>query len=252
MKQHTNDEMPHYVVVLSPEGSLAPTRADLLPPHKRFRDSYSSETSMEEDTKIGTTETEDGRELDIVDRDDARDHVEIDPRDIRDGTEEYEADTSAGDTVKVGIDSMSALVANEESKEPAGEDFSDSSGTRDGLFRSFEDMLIDLDDVVHYFYHYMSEVRIDRIFEIETVQRRLEADHFFIISSITVQTSGSGISSLRAVGTTFTSSGNLYYQWELSPGVGTTFTGSGNLYCQWELSPGSGKALCILFPTIPP
>nr|GEZ86313.1 putative ribonuclease H-like domain-containing protein [Tanacetum cinerariifolium] len=24
---------------------------------------------------------------------------------------------------------------------------------------------------------------------------------------------------------------------------------SGNLYCQWELSPGSGNALCILFPT---
>nr|GEV74202.1 putative ribonuclease H-like domain-containing protein [Tanacetum cinerariifolium] len=24
----------------------------------------------------------------------------------------------------------------------------------------------------------------------------------------------------------------------------------GNLYCQWELSPGSGNALCILFPTI--
>nr|GEU60164.1 hypothetical protein [Tanacetum cinerariifolium] len=32
--------------------------------------------------------------------------------------------------------------------------------------------------------------------------------------------------------------------------VGTPSTGSGNLYCQWELSPGSGNALCILFPTI--
>nr|GEX38411.1 putative reverse transcriptase domain-containing protein [Tanacetum cinerariifolium] len=53
--------------------------------------------------------------------------------------------------------------------------------------------------------------------------------HFFIISSIAVQTPGSGISNLLA--------------------VGTTFTGSGNLYCQWELSPGSGNALCILFPT---
>nr|GEW32754.1 hypothetical protein [Tanacetum cinerariifolium] len=31
--------------------------------------------------------------------------------------------------------------------------------------------------------------------------------------------------------------------------VGTTFTGIGNLYCQWELSPGSGNALCLLFPT---
>nr|GFB33806.1 hypothetical protein [Tanacetum cinerariifolium] len=53
---------------------------------------------------------------------------------------------------------------------------------------------------------------------------------FFIISSIAVQTPGSGISILLA--------------------LGTTFTGSGNLYCQWELSPGSGNALCILFPTI--
>nr|GFA92948.1 hypothetical protein [Tanacetum cinerariifolium] len=50
---------------------------------------------------------------------------------------------------------------------------------------------------------------------------------FFII---VVQTPGSGISIILAVGTPFTSSGNLY--------------------CQWELSPGSGNALCILFPTI--
>nr|GEZ39597.1 reverse transcriptase domain-containing protein [Tanacetum cinerariifolium] len=76
-------------------GSLAPTHADLLPPLKRFRDSYSSETSMEEDTEIDTTKTE----------------------------EEFEAS--------------------------AGKDSSYSSGTRDGTVR---------------------------IVEIETVQRRLEAD----------------------------------------------------------------------------
>nr|GEW11323.1 retrovirus-related Pol polyprotein from transposon TNT 1-94 [Tanacetum cinerariifolium] len=49
---------------------------------------------------------------------------------------------------------------------------------------------------------------------------------FFIIA---VQTPGSRISILLA--------------------VGTPSTGSGNLYCQWKLSPGSGNALCILFPT---
>nr|GEU99913.1 copia protein [Tanacetum cinerariifolium] len=43
------------------------------------------------------------------------------------------------------------------------------------------------------------------------------ASSFFIISSIAVQTPGSGISNLLAVGTTFTGSGNLYCQWELSP-----------------------------------
>ncbi|GJW60482.1 putative reverse transcriptase domain-containing protein [Tanacetum coccineum] len=134
-------------------GSLAPTRADLLPPQ----------------TKIDM-------ELGIGDGDDVRDHVEIDPRDVRDDTEEYEADTSAGDTVEVGIDLMSAPIVEEEIVEPAGEDSSDSSGTRDGIVRSFEDMPIDLDDVVRDFYHHMSEVRIDRIVGIETVQRRLEAD----------------------------------------------------------------------------
>nr|GEX51951.1 hypothetical protein [Tanacetum cinerariifolium] len=48
--------------------------------------------------------------------------------------------------------------------------------------------------------------------------------------SLRLQTLGSGISILLAVGTPFTSNGNLY--------------------CQWELSPGSGNALCILFPTM--
>ncbi|GKE83048.1 hypothetical protein Tco_1553048, partial [Tanacetum coccineum] len=120
--------------------------------------------------------TEVDMELGIGDRDDVRDHDEIDPRDVRDDTEGYEADTSTGDTVEVGIDPMSAHIVEEEISEPSGDDSSDSSGTRDGIVRSFEDMLIDLNDVVRNFYHHMSEVRIDRIVGIETAQRRLEAD----------------------------------------------------------------------------
>ncbi|GJS74924.1 hypothetical protein Tco_0724805 [Tanacetum coccineum] len=167
------DSVPSSTPVM---GSLAPTRADLLPPRKRFRDSYSSEASIEEDTEIDPIETEVDMELGIGDGDDVRDHVEIDPRDVRDDTEEYEANTSAGDTVEVGIDPMSAPIIEEEIVEPAGEDSSDSSGTRDGIVRSFEDMPIDLDDAVHDFYHHMSEVRIDRIVGIETIHRRLKAD----------------------------------------------------------------------------
>ncbi|GJU26918.1 hypothetical protein Tco_1165539 [Tanacetum coccineum] len=156
--------------------SLAPTRADLLPSRKRFRDSYSSEASIEEDTEIDPIETKIDMELGIGVGDDVRNHVEINPRDVMDDTEEYEADTSAGDTVEVGIDLMSAPIVKEEIVEPAGEDSSDSYGTRDGIVRTFEDMPIDLDDVVREFYHHMSKVRIDRIVGIETVQRRLEAD----------------------------------------------------------------------------
>ncbi|GJT15111.1 retrovirus-related pol polyprotein from transposon TNT 1-94 [Tanacetum coccineum] len=63
--------------------SLAPTRADLLPPHKRFRDSYSSEISMEEDTEVGTAEAEVGIQLGIGDGIDSEDRVKIDPRDVR-------------------------------------------------------------------------------------------------------------------------------------------------------------------------
>nr|GEY37427.1 hypothetical protein [Tanacetum cinerariifolium]GEY37443.1 hypothetical protein [Tanacetum cinerariifolium] len=117
--------------------SLAPTRADLLPPRKRFRDSYLSETSMEEDIKINTTETEDGRELDIVD----------------------------------GIDGY------EEIFEPVKGDSSSLSDTRDGTVRSVKDIPVDLDGAIRDFYHHMFEVRVHRIVEIETTQRQLEADH---------------------------------------------------------------------------
>ncbi|GKE35012.1 hypothetical protein Tco_1454334, partial [Tanacetum coccineum] len=167
------DSVPSSTPVM---GSLAPTRVDLLTPRKRFRNSYSSEASIEEDTEIDPIETEVDIKLGISDGDDVRDHVKIDPRNVRDDTEEYEADTSAGDTVEVGIDPMSAPIVEEEIVEPAREDSFDSSSIRDVIVRSFEDMPIDFDDAVRDFYHYMSEVRTDRIVGIKTVQRRLEAE----------------------------------------------------------------------------
>ncbi|GJT47553.1 hypothetical protein Tco_0956268 [Tanacetum coccineum] len=147
--------MPRLIAPLSchVKGSLAPTRADLSPPRKRFRDSYSSEASIEEDAEVGLTGTGVDTELGIGDGDEVGDHVGIDHRDARDDTEEYEADA-----------------------EPAGEDSPDSSGTRDGIVRLVEDTPVDLGDAVRDFYHHMSEVRVDRIVGIETAQRRLEAD----------------------------------------------------------------------------
>ncbi|GJV43998.1 hypothetical protein Tco_1428534 [Tanacetum coccineum] len=127
--------------------SAGPSRKRCRSPVDYKRDSYSSEASIKEDTEVDPIETEVDMELGIGDGDDVRNHVKINPRDVRDDTEEYGADTSARDTVEVGIDPM-----------------------------LFEDMPIDLDDVVRDFYHHMSEVRIDRIVGIETVQRRLEVD----------------------------------------------------------------------------
>ncbi|GKE26451.1 hypothetical protein Tco_1441835 [Tanacetum coccineum] len=154
------DSVPSSTPVM---GSLAPTRADLLPPRKRFKDSYSSEASIKEDAEVGPIETVVDMELGIGDGDDVRDHVEIDPRDVRDDIEEYKADTSAGDTAEVGVDSMSAPIVEEEIIEPAGEDSSDSSGTKDGIVRSFEDIPIELDDTVRDFYHHMFEEEFHQI-----------------------------------------------------------------------------------------
>ncbi|GJS78112.1 putative reverse transcriptase domain-containing protein [Tanacetum coccineum] len=113
-------------------GSLAPTRADLSPPYKRIRDSHSSEDSREEDIEVSTIEAEVGLELVIGDKIVVRNRVEID---ARDDIEEYEADTSAGGMIEVGIDPMSAPVVDEESKEPVGGDSFDFSSTRGDSIR---------------------------------------------------------------------------------------------------------------------
>ncbi|GKC83461.1 hypothetical protein Tco_1139178, partial [Tanacetum coccineum] len=72
------DSLPLSTLVMR---SLAPTRVDLLPPRKRFRDLYSSEASIEEDAEVGPIETVVDMELGIGDGDDVRDHVKVDPRD---------------------------------------------------------------------------------------------------------------------------------------------------------------------------
>ncbi|GJR22003.1 hypothetical protein Tco_0970530 [Tanacetum coccineum] len=129
-----------------------------------------------EDAEVDPIEAEPDMKLGASDRDDVRDRVESDPRDVRDDIEEHEADTSARDTIEVGVNPRSVPVVVKESEEPVREDSSGSSGTRDGIVRSFEDIPIDLGDVVRDFYHHMSEVCIDRIVGLEIVQGRLEAD----------------------------------------------------------------------------
>ncbi|GKD31843.1 hypothetical protein Tco_1242621, partial [Tanacetum coccineum] len=105
------DSVPLSILVTR---SLAPTRVDLSPPRKRFKDSYSSVASLEEDAEVGPTEAGVDTELRIGDGDNVRDHVGIDHRDARDDTEEYEADASARDTAEVGIDPMTAPLVEEE------------------------------------------------------------------------------------------------------------------------------------------
>nr|GEX35094.1 putative ribonuclease H-like domain-containing protein [Tanacetum cinerariifolium] len=74
--------------------SIAPTHDDLLPPHKRFKDSYTPEDSKEEHIKIGTADAETVVDLGIGDGVDTEDGigmgVEIAASDSREDGEEFE------------------------------------------------------------------------------------------------------------------------------------------------------------------
>ncbi|GKD39740.1 hypothetical protein Tco_1259947, partial [Tanacetum coccineum] len=117
--------------------SITPTLANLLPPLKRFRESYSPEDSEVE-------HMEDGVSM----------RVEIAASDVREDDEEFEAEASAKGTREIVVDPLAI-----------GDSFESSRGG-----------FPDLEDTIHDIVHYLPEVRIDRITKIETAQRQLEAN----------------------------------------------------------------------------
>ncbi|GKC45538.1 hypothetical protein Tco_1063260, partial [Tanacetum coccineum] len=78
---------------------------------------------------------------------------EITASDVREDDEEFEVEASAVDTREITIDPL-----------VIGDSFKSSRG---GIH--------DLEDTIYDIVHYMSEVCVDRITEIETTQRQLEA-----------------------------------------------------------------------------
>ncbi|GJS32981.1 hypothetical protein Tco_0531363 [Tanacetum coccineum] len=89
---------PRYSEALDSGGlSLPRLNDDLLPPHKRFRDSHSPEDSREEHMKIGIADAETVADLGISDgvvahtKDGISMGVEIAASDIREDEEEFEA-----------------------------------------------------------------------------------------------------------------------------------------------------------------
>ncbi|GJW81926.1 hypothetical protein Tco_0145901 [Tanacetum coccineum] len=139
--------------------SIAPTPADLLPPRKRFRDSYSLEDSGEEHMEVDTADAEAVADVGISEgvvahpEDSIDMGVEIAASDVREDDEEFEAEASAADTREIVVDPLAI-----------GDSFESSRGG-----------IPDLEDTIYDIVHYMSKVRIDRITEIETTQRQLEA-----------------------------------------------------------------------------
>ncbi|GJS40461.1 hypothetical protein Tco_0565504, partial [Tanacetum coccineum] len=137
---------------------IAPTPADLLPPRKRFRDSYSLEDSGEEHIEVDTADAEAVADVGISEgvvahpEDGVGMGFEIAASDVRKDDEEFKAETSTADTREIDVDPLAI-----------GDSFESS---REGI--------PNLEDTIYDIVHYMSEVRIDRITEIETTQRQLE------------------------------------------------------------------------------
>nr|GEY20054.1 hypothetical protein [Tanacetum cinerariifolium] len=92
--------------------SIALTHADLLPPRKRFRHSYSPEDSREEHIEICTADAEAVVDLGISDEVevDTKDRiglgVEIAVSDIKEDEEEFEVEASAGGTMEIAVDPL--------------------------------------------------------------------------------------------------------------------------------------------------
>ncbi|GKA26845.1 putative reverse transcriptase domain-containing protein [Tanacetum coccineum] len=78
--------------------------------------------------------------------------VKITASDVREDDEEFEAEASAANTREIAVDTLA---------------IGDSS-------KSSRGGILDLEDTIYDIVHYMPEVRIDRIIEIETTQRQLE------------------------------------------------------------------------------
>nr|GEV60228.1 reverse transcriptase domain-containing protein [Tanacetum cinerariifolium] len=135
--------------------SIALTLADLLPPRKRFRDSYLSKYSIEEHMEIGIANADlgIGDGVGVNTKDGIGIGVEIDANNIREDKEEFVAETSAGGTMDIDV---GPLVTSGISESTRG-DAPDLEGT--------------LYDTVHY----MSDVPLGRITEFETARRQLEA-----------------------------------------------------------------------------
>ncbi|GKD57082.1 hypothetical protein Tco_1290469, partial [Tanacetum coccineum] len=125
--------------------SIAPTPANLLPPRKRFRDSYSPEDSGEEHMEVDTADAEAIADIGISEgvvahpEDGVGMGFEIAASDVREDDEEFEVEASAADTREIVVD---PLVIGDSSE-----------SSRGGI--------PDLEDTIYDIVHYMSEVRID-------------------------------------------------------------------------------------------
>ncbi|GJR44074.1 hypothetical protein Tco_1312177 [Tanacetum coccineum] len=148
-------------------GALVPTRADLLPSRKRFRDSYSLEASIEEDIDadgLADIEADVGIDTGIG--------TEVGVEVVSEDEEEYEDESSARGTVKIGMDRVIESIVADDIAEPTSEDYHDLVSVNG----SREDMSMGLDVTMQELYGHMHKIPVDRIIDIKAGQRQLEAE----------------------------------------------------------------------------
>ncbi|GJY66149.1 hypothetical protein Tco_0468387 [Tanacetum coccineum] len=148
--------------------SIAPTLADLLPPHKRFRDSYSPKDNREEHMGIDTADGETVTDLGIDDGvgapiEDGIDlEVKIATSDIKEDEEEFEAKASASSMREIAVDPLATSIS-----EPSREDYPDMVNVDE----TREVMQMGLDAALQVLYDHMEEIPVGRIESIEIAQR---------------------------------------------------------------------------------
>ncbi|GJV33426.1 hypothetical protein Tco_1393826 [Tanacetum coccineum] len=126
--------------------SIAPTPDNLLPPRKRFKDSYSPKDSEEEHIEVDTTDAEDVIDIGISKgvvahpKDGVGMGFEIAVSDVREEDKEFEAEASTADTREIVVD---PLVIGDSSE-----------SSRGGI--------PDLEDTIYDIVHYMSKMVASR------------------------------------------------------------------------------------------
>ncbi|GJW74523.1 hypothetical protein Tco_0133893 [Tanacetum coccineum] len=147
-------------------GALVPSHTDLLPPCKRFRDSISPEDSVEDDidadvltdVEADATAIEVAADMDVEVGVDANIGMEVDVGvDIEDEVE-GEVESSDRGTIEVGVDVV------------AGIDVPDGMLMPDAV-----EHLEQVEEVVQDIYGHVMEIPLQRVEDIKTGQRELEA-----------------------------------------------------------------------------
>ncbi|GJU35920.1 putative reverse transcriptase domain-containing protein [Tanacetum coccineum] len=172
--------------------ALSPVRADLLPPHKRIKDS-DSVTDFEVSLEVGFVSyvpREIGLGIDVEDSYEPYTELDIDPdvqadidaciafvddiasrwMDVRVKIRtmvEEEAKSSARGTIEIGVDRLTHPVVSDDTAKAVRENFPELVSADESL----EVMQRGLDVVMHELYDHMVEIPVHRVRVIESVQR---------------------------------------------------------------------------------